>query len=121
MLTSPARRRGLKSVLQHKGVVVCLISRVVPVIIAGTAGLGVGLGTGLLSASHGSVATPGGTATTRVASSVQWAAEGGQLVRETHGNWAYESIPIDITGNGTNLFDFGPVHASFDYPSARGA
>ena len=34
-----------------------------------------------------------------------------------HGNWAYESIPIDITGNGTHLFDFGPVPASFDYPS----
>ena len=93
------------------------ISRVVPVIIAGTVGMGAGLGIGLLAASHGSVATPGGTATTSVASSAQWGAEGAQLVRETHGNWAYESIPIDITGNGTYLFDFGPVPASFDYPS----
>ena len=93
------------------------ISRVVPVIIAGTVGVGVGLGIGLLAASHGSVATPGGTATTSVASSAQWGAEGAQLVRETHGNWAYESIPIDITGTGTYLFDFGPVPASFDYPS----
>ncbi len=93
------------------------ISRVVPVIIAGTVGMGAGLGIGLLAASHGSVATPGGTATTSVASSAQWGAEGAQLVRETHGNWAYESVPIDITGNGTYLFDFGPVPASFDYPS----
>ncbi len=93
------------------------ISRVVPVIIAATVGTGAGLGIELLAASHGSVATPGGTATTSVASSAQWAAEGAQLVRETHGNWAYESVPIDITGKGTYLFDFGPVSASFDYPS----
>ena len=72
---------------------------------------------GLLAASHGSVATPGGTATTRVASSAQWSAEGAQIVRETHENWAYESIPIDINGTGTYLFDFGPVPASFGYPS----
>ena len=93
------------------------ISRVVPVIIAGTVGMGAGLGIGLLAASHSSVATPGGTATTSVASSAQWAAEGAQLVRETHGNWAYESIPIDITGNSTYVFDFGPIPVSFDYPS----
>ena len=96
------------------------ISRVIPVIIAGTVGMGAGLGIGLLAASHGSVGTPGGTATTSVASSAQWAAEGAQLVRETHGNWAYESLPLDIAGNGTYLFDFGPVPASFDYPSDPG-
>ena len=27
-------------------------------------------------------------------------------------------MPLDITGNGTYLFDFGPVPASFDYPSS---
>jgi hypothetical protein len=42
------------------------ISRVVPVIIAGTVGMGVDLGIGLLAASHGSVATPGGTDTTSI-------------------------------------------------------
>ena len=95
-----------------------LISRVVPVTIAGTVGLGVGLGVGLLAASHGSVATPGGTATTSVASSAQWAAEGAQLILDkNNGNWAYESVPTDITRNGTYLLDFGPVPASFDYPS----
>ena len=97
------------------------ISRVVPVIIAGTVGVGVGLGIGLLAASHGSVAMPGNSATTSVASSAQWGAEGAQLVRETHGNWAYESIPIDITGNGTYLFDFGPVPLVSTTPRTREA
>ncbi len=94
------------------------ISRVVPVIIAGIAGMGAGVGIGLLAASHGSVGTLGGTVTSGVeASSAQWAAEGARLVRETHGNWAYESIPIDVVGNGTYFFDFGPVPQSFNYPS----
>ena len=93
------------------------ISQVVPVIIAGIVGMGAGVGIGLLAASHGSVGTPGGAVTTSVASSAQWAAEGAQLVRETHGNWAYESLPIDVVGNGTYFFDFGPVPASFNYPS----
>ena len=93
------------------------ISQVVPVIIAGIVGMGAGVGIGLLAASRGSVGTPGGAVTTSVASSAQWAAEGAQLVRETHGNWAYESLPIDVVGNGTYFFDFGPVPASFNYPS----
>ena len=38
------------------------ISRVVPVITAGAVGVGAGLGIGLLAASHGSLATPDGTA-----------------------------------------------------------
>ena len=93
------------------------ISRVVPVIIAGTVGMGVGLRIGLLAASHGPAGTPRGPSTTSIASSAQWAAEGAQVARDTGHNWAYESMPIDITGNGTYLFDFGPVPASFDYPS----
>ncbi len=94
------------------------ISRVVPVIIAGTVGVSWpgDRAPGRLSRLG---ATPAGTTTTTtsIASSARWAAEGAQLVRETHGNWAYESVPIDITGNGTYLCDFGPVPASFDYPS----
>ena len=93
------------------------ISRVVPVIVAGAVGMGAGVGIGLAAASHGSIATSRGPVTTGVASSAQWAAEGAQLVRETHGNWAYQSVPIDIKGNGTYFFDFGPLSASFDYPS----
>ena len=101
-----------------RGVAVRPISRVIPAVIAGAVGMVAGLGIGLLAASHGSTATPGGTATTSVASSAQWAAEGAQLERETGRNWAYESIPIDVKGNGTYFFDFGPVPASFDYPSS---
>ena len=117
VLTSETSRRRVKSVLLHKGVTVRSIPGAVPVIIAGAVGMGAGVGIGLLAASHGSVATPGGTVTTSVASSAHWSAEGAQLVRETHANWAYESIPLDITGDGTYLFDFGPVPGSFDYPS----
>ena len=80
--------------------------------------MGAGVGIGLVAASHGSIGTPGRTVATSVASSAQWAAEGAQLILDKdNGNWAYESVPIDITGNGTHLFDFGPVPASFDYPS----
>ena len=79
--------------------------------------MGAGVGIGLLAASHGPTGTPRGTATTSIASSAHWAAEGAQVARDTGHNWAYESIPVDITGNGTYLFDFGPVPASFDYPS----
>ncbi len=73
-----------------------------------------------MAASHGSVGTPRGPATTSIASSPQWAGERAQLVREKDGNRAYESMPLDMTGNGTYLFDFGPVPASFNYPSGRG-
>ena len=93
------------------------ISRVIPVIIAGAVPMGAGVGVGLLAASHGSVGTPRGPATTSIASSAQWAAEGAQLERETHGNWAYESVPVDIKENGAYFFDFGLLSASFDYPS----
>ena len=93
------------------------VSRVIPAVIAGAVGMGAGLGIGLVAASHGSVGTPRGPATTSIASSAQWAGERAQLVREKDGNWTYESMPLDITGNGTYLFDFGPVAASFNYPS----
>ena len=89
----------------------------IPAIIAGTVGLVAGLGIGLVAASRGSTGTPRGPATASIASSAQWAGEGAQLERDTGRNWAYESIPIDVKGNGTYLFDFGPVPASFDYPS----
>jgi len=93
------------------------VSRVIPAVIAGAVGMRAGLGIGLVAASHGSTGTPRGPATTGVASSVQWAGEGAQLERVTGRHWAYESIPIDVKGNGTYVFDFGPVPASFDYPS----
>jgi hypothetical protein len=79
--------------------------------------MGAGVAIGLLAASHSSVGAPGRTVTTAISSSAQWAAEGAQLVRDTGRNWAYESEPVDITGNGTYFLDFGPVPPSFNYPS----
>ena len=101
----------------HEGVAVRSVSRVIPAVIAGAVGMGAGLGIGLVAASHGSTGTPRRPATTSVASSVQWAGGGAQLKRVTGRHWAYEPIPIDVKGNGTYVFDFGPVPASFDYPS----
>ena len=101
----------------HEGVAVRSVSRVIPAVIAGAVGMGAGLGIGLVAASHGSTGTPRGPATTSVASSAQWAGRGAQLERDTGRHWAYESIPIDVKGNGRYFFDFGPVPASFDYPS----
>ena len=116
--TSPVSRQGVQSdIAPHKGVGVRSISRVVPLLIAGTVGLGAGIGIGLVAASHGPAGTPRGPATTSIASSAQWAREGTQLGRDSGRNWAYESIPIDVKGNGRYFFDFGPVPASFDYPS----
>ena len=100
-----------------QGVVVRSISRVVPVIIAGVVSVFAGVGIGVLAASHGSVGTSRGPATTSIASSAQWAAEGAQLARESGRHWAYESLPIDVTASGTYFFDFGPVPTSFDNPS----
>ncbi len=87
------------------------VSRVIPAVIAGAVGMGAGLGIGLVAASHGSTGTPRGPATTSVASSAQWAGGGAQLGRDSGRNWAYESIPIDVKGNGRYFFDFGPVPA----------
>jgi hypothetical protein len=85
------------------------------------------------------------TSGTRYASTSAWANEGSQLVaaKASHqtapggaanadsGDWAYESAPVDITGNGTYQLrfsvpsDFGqylspasgsPVAFSFEYP-----
>lgn len=69
------------------------------------------------------------TTTTNIAGSAEWSAEGAQLIKDVlasapdtgnrtynNGDWAYESVPIDITGNGEYIVDFGPVPASFDYP-----
>ena len=117
--TSPVGRRGVESGAGYtRGVAVRPISRVIPAVIAGAVGMVAGLGIGLVAASHGSAGTPRGPATTSIASSAQWAGEGPQLERDTGRNWAYESIPIDVKGNGTYFFNFGPVPASFDYPSS---
>ena len=58
-------------------------------------------GIGLVAASDGSTGTPRGPATTSIASSAQSAGEGAQVQRDTGRNSAYESIPIDVKGNGT--------------------
>ena len=100
----------------HEGVAVRSISRVIPAVIAGAVGMGAGLGIGLVAASHGSQARR--VVRPPLASPRQLSGLGrGQLVRDSGRNWAYESIPIDVKGNGRYFFDFGPVPASFDYPS----
>ena len=72
-----------------------------------------------MAASHGSAGTPRGPVTTSIASSPQWAGEepSSYAKRTVTG---HTSQCLDMTGNGTYLFDFGPVPASFNYPSARG-
>ena len=97
------------------------ISRVIPLLIAGTVGLGAGVGIGLVAATHGPTGTPRGPATTSIASSAQWAAEGDPVARDTGGSWAYESIPIDITGKGRYFFDLArsqPVSTTPPTPRA---
>ena len=91
------------------------ISRVVPVIIAGTVGVGVGLGIGLLAASHGSVAMPGNSATTSVASSAQWGAEGAQLVRAS-ALWEPIPPPRTVTLRGKRYFQVGFTVFGFSSP-----
>jgi ABC-type phosphate transport system substrate-binding protein len=109
------------------------ISRVIPLIIAATVGMGAGVGIGMVAASHGPKQArhpAAAAATSHVASSAQWAAEGATLIQGVltngkatynssykNGNWAYESVPIEVTKNGDYLVDFGPVPVSFDYPA----
>jgi len=86
--------------------------------------------------------TPGAPGSTPIAASSSWAAEGSRLKQfksdrnsqagtsslpGNSGPWAYESKPVDITGPGNYVFDFGPIDpqyesavtsvASFDWPS----
>jgi hypothetical protein len=100
--------------------------------IAGTVGMGAGVGIGVVTASHGPKEArhlAAAASTHHVASSALWAAEGARLVQGVlangkgtynstyrNGDWAYESLPIDVTKNGDYAINFGPVAISFDYP-----
>ncbi len=95
------------------------VSRVIPAVIAGAVGMVAGLGIGLVAASHGSTGTPRGPATTSIASSAQRAREGTQLGRDSGRNWAYESIPIYVKGNGRYFFDLARSQPVSTTPPTR--
>ena len=38
-------------------------------------------------------------------------------VPENSGDWAYRSLPVDISGPGIYKFDFGPLGPDFDWPN----
>lgn len=81
----------------------------------------------------------GSSAVHNIAQSSQWANEGKRLrafkasqhakagnaaasvgpsssIPPNAGDWAYQSRPVDITGNGNYTLDYGPVDNGFDFP-----
>ena len=104
------------------------------ILVAGTA-IGITITTSHGSASGVAAAqtassTTSTSSTTSVASSPLWAAEGKRLelaVSESNeptynkayedGKWAYESSPVNVTGNGPYTLNFGPLATTFNYPT----
>lgn len=76
------------------------------------------------------------TTVTYFSQSPQWAAEGVRLTEAKQQGaasdpsdfsgstnagdnyFAYQSLPVDITGDGTYLLDFGPLDSGFNYPQS---
>jgi hypothetical protein len=69
------------------------------------------------------------TPTTLIAQSPAWAAEGTQLKQgvagmqspDGDGDFAYQSLPVDIAADGMYTLDFGPVDSRFNPTPSPGA
>ena len=93
------------------GLVMRPISRVIPLIIAGIVGIGaVGIGSWPpLTAEWAHRVVPSPPASPRLLSGRR----ARLVVRETHGNWAYESIPIDVGEERHVLLRLWPSPSKF--------